>query len=432
MLDLLVIGAGLSGLTAALIAAEAGLRVRVVAKGLNALHWSPGTLDLLGYLPEQDDPRVDQPFTGLGHLPADHPLRRIAPDTIRAAYQRVQGWLAAASLPYVGGDADANLWLPSPAGAARPTYLAPAAQAAGRLDDATPFLVVGFEKLRDFYPRLIAENLIRQGQRARAATLPFSCVTIREDGNTLHLAQSLDDPAQVQVLGRALAKIVQPGERIALPAICGFARHPEVMAELAAMTGAPVAEIPTLPPSVPGVRLHHALVARLQRLGVRVEVNMTVIGFATHPGTQTIRGVQTATTARPLEHRAGAYLLATGGILGGGLNSDHQGRIWETAFNLPVAVPDRDQWFRPEFLDPRGHPVFAGGVAVDANWQPVDAARAPVYTNLWAAGSILAHADSIRTRSREGLALATGAAAVASLLAQQNPLPAVGEGVDHP
>jgi len=51
MLDLLVIGAGLAGLSAAIVVAEAGLRVRVVTKGLSALHWAAGTIDLLGYLP---------------------------------------------------------------------------------------------------------------------------------------------------------------------------------------------------------------------------------------------------------------------------------------------------------------------------------------------------------------------------------------------
>ena len=36
MLDLLVIGAGLAGLSAALNAAEAGFSVRVIAKGMGA------------------------------------------------------------------------------------------------------------------------------------------------------------------------------------------------------------------------------------------------------------------------------------------------------------------------------------------------------------------------------------------------------------
>ena len=53
MLDLIVIGAGLTGLMAAHTAAQAGLKVKVIAKGLGALHWSAGTVDVLGYYPDE-------------------------------------------------------------------------------------------------------------------------------------------------------------------------------------------------------------------------------------------------------------------------------------------------------------------------------------------------------------------------------------------
>jgi glycerol-3-phosphate dehydrogenase subunit B len=433
MLDLLVIGAGLTGLTAALAAAEAGLRVRVVGKGLNALHWAAGTIDLLGYLPAGDasgdlpgDLPVAAPLDALDQLPAAHPLRRLDAAAIHAAQQRIQSWLTEAGLPYVGGENGANLRLPSPAGALRPTWLAPVAQAVARLDDPSPLRVVGFDRLRDFYPHLIAENLTRQGHPACADVLPFTMLTPRHDANTVQLAQALDDPAQVATLGMALRARVQPGERVVLPAICGFARHPAVMAELQEIVGLPIAEIPTLPPSVAGIRLHRALVARLQTLGVRVELNMAVTGFHTQPSAhgrgRTLTAVETAASARPLQHRAATYLLATGGILGGGIGSEPAGRLWETVFDLPLHTPPTHaDWFRPHFLDPRGHPIFAGGVETNADWQPVDSTGAPLYTNLWAAGSILAHADPIRTRSREGLAVATALAATAAILAARSP-----------
>jgi glycerol-3-phosphate dehydrogenase subunit B len=113
-----------------------------------------------------------------------------------------------------------------------------------------------------------------------------------------------------------------------------------------------------------------------------------------------------------LRHYARAYLVTTGGLLGGGFNSDHNGRVWETVFNLPLATPaGRDAWFRPEFLDQAGHPIFTVGVQANDAWQPVDAQGEPLYANLWVAGNLLAGADTIRTRSHEGLALATGMAA---------------------
>ncbi len=416
MLDLLVIGAGLSGLTAALVAAQAGQTVRVVATGMGSLHWTPGTLDLLGYLP--DNTPVDAPLAAVDRLPAHHPLRQVGAPAVQAALADLTRRLHDAGLPYIGAEGDANLRLPSPVGAARPVYLAPAAQVAGRLDNPAPMLIVGFDRLRDFYPTLLADNLTRHGHTARSHSLPLALITARHDSNTVQLAQAMEAPAARAALGDALAAVIAPGERIGLPAILGLDHHAEVWADLQARVAAPIFEIPTLPPGVPGIRLHRALVRLLERHNVRVEANMTAISFGAEQGR--IAWVATAASARPLRHTAANFLLATGGVLGGGFNSDHTGRAWETVFDLPLTVPQqRAGWFDPLFLSPAGQPVFSGGVPVTPDFRPCDAGGAPVYANLWAAGNLLAHADGIRTRSREAIAVATATAAVQALLARQ-------------
>jgi glycerol-3-phosphate dehydrogenase subunit B len=415
MLDLLVIGAGLAGVTAAILAARAGLSVRVITTGMSALHWSPGSIDLLGYLP--NNTQVDFPFASLDQLDAAHPLRQVDAATMRQVLAELQAWLAAEGLDYTGHDAQANLWLPSAVGAKRPTWLAPTAQAAARLDDPAPLLIVGFDHFNDFFPGLIADNLRKQGHDARAHTLPLSLLTDRERViNTVYLAEELDDLARVDALAETLRPLVQPGERVVFPAMLGLARHNEVVAKLTQALGAPIAEIPTLPPSVPGLRLHRALTRTLERHGGRLESNMRATAFEAHG--QEITWIATSTSARPLRHRARAYLLATGGFLGGGFNSDHSGRAWETLFNLPLSGPnDRGQWFRPHFLDPAGQPIFQAGVVVNSAWQPTGAGGNTLYRNLWAAGNLLAHADTIRTRSHEGLAVASAAAAAQAIIA---------------
>lgn len=421
MLDLLVIGAGLAGLTAAIYAAQAGKSVRVITKGMNALHWAAGTIDLLGYLP--DDSPVQQPLAALNQLDALHPLRQVDPADARQTLRDLQTWLADEGLPYLGAEDEANLWLPSAVGAKRPTYLAPTVQATARLDDPASLLVVGIDHFNDFYPAVMAENLRRQGHDARSHTLPIDLITPRRKViNEVYLAEALeaDNLARVDAVAKALRDVVRPRDRVAFPAMLGVARHAEIVARLQSALDAPIAEIPTLPPSVPGLRLHHALARKLAKLGGRIESNMTAVDFGV--AGREITWVATETTARPLRHHARACLLATGGILGGGINSDHNGSVWETVFNLPLVQPkQRAGWFRPAFLDPKGHPIFQAGVQVNAAWQPVDAAGDVVYGNLWAAGNVLANADSIRTRSHEAMALLTGAAAAHVLLPQRQP-----------
>jgi len=239
-------------------------------------------------------------------------------------------------------------------------------------------------------------------------------ITSRRDVNTVHLAAELDQPARRAALAEALRAWVQPGERVGLPAVLGLEAHPAAWAELTAQVGAPVFEILTLPPSVPGVRLTNALRRRLVAMGVRVELNDEIIGFGVEAGR--VAWLETETSARPLRQRAGRFLLATGGILGGGIRTDPSGAVRETVLDLPVSAPEgRSAWLRPRFLDPAGQPIFRAGVPVNRELQPVDAGGAPVYANVWAAGALLAHADPIRERSLEGIALATAAAAVRRL-----------------
>ncbi len=412
MNDLLVIGAGLSGLMAAYTGAQAGQKVTVIAKGLGAIHWTPATVDLFGYAPNRTP--VARPLEFIDRLGDEHPAHPYAllgEKRVGAGVAAFQTLSAEIGLPYGGAATSGdNLLLPSPAGAARPTFLAPQAQANGDLSRPQPMLIVGFEGLRDFYPHLIAENLRAQGHAARSVLLPFALLTDRHDSNSVHQARGLEEPKRLAALAQALKKAVHPGERIGMPALLGLDHHTQVVADLQSQTGATLFEIPTLPPSVPGVRLFAALRRKLNEMGVSVFPNMAVIDFKATNGT--IDWVASETSGRPLRHRAAAYLLATGGILGGGFNSDHTGRVWETIFDLPLTVPqERSAWFDPQFLSPSGHPVFTGGVTVNREFQPISEGGQPVFANLWAAGNLLAANDAILQRSMEGIAITTGVAA---------------------
>jgi len=410
MNKVIVIGAGLAGLVAAYHAAKQGAHVEVVAKGWGAMHWSAGTIDVLGYYPDEKSPvqKMDDALDALTRAAPNHPYALLGQPTISDAFAQFTALTHEIGLPYEG-NANKNWWLPSPVGAMRPTLLAPRAQLAGDLGRKKPILIVGLRGMRDFYPELIAENLSKQGHAARAAFVPLDLITERRDSNTVQLASALDDATTRVILGKALRELAHPNERIALPAILGLNAHAQALNDLSTITDTEVFEIPTLPPSVPGIRLNTAWHRHLQKLGVRVDVNMKVTAF--HAENGCIQYVESETSGRPLKHRGDVFVLATGGILGAGINSDHTGRTWEVIFDLPLFAPaQRADWFRARFFDAQGHPVFCMGVRVNRDWQPVDEHGRRVYANLFAAGGILAHADTLRERSLEGVAIATGTA----------------------
>lgn len=201
--------------------------------------------------------------------------------------------------------------------------------------------------------------------------------------------------------------------RIGLPAVLGARAAHQVVGELAALAGVPVFEIPTLPPSVPGIRLYDILARAFQRAGGRLQIGSWVLRAETE-GRRVI-AIRTEAAAREARYVADAYLLATGGIAGGGLRTDHSGAIVETAFGLPVRAPaDRAGWFGPRFSG--GQPIHHAGIVTDAALRPLDRASAPLYDNVVVAGAALGGADLLRERSYEGVALATGWHAAATLL----------------
>lgn len=443
MMDLIVIGAGLSGLMAAYTAAQAGLRVQVIAKGLGSMHWAGGSIDVLGYLADKPQGAVKRPLQAIASLAQgepQHPYALIGVDCVKDAIDSFARLIHDAGLPYVGAGYDSlhapapldlnsvsngdNWLLISALGAERPCYLVPVSQAAGDLTHDAPIVIVSFEGVIDFFPFMVTDNLRRMGKQARRVMLPLDAVADDDDIQQVHMAQRMEEPRWRERLGKALRKVVQPGERIGMPAILGVDNHVAVWSEVQSLAGAPIFEIPGLPPSIPGIRLFKKLLDRLTTLGVRFDPGLDVYttgSVATTAGPRRVEWVGSATSStRPLKHYAQNYLLATGGLLGGGFDSNPRGDVWEVIFHLPLTTPQhRYQWFRPDFLDVLGQPVFKGGIAVTPTMQP----RAPgsndqvLYENLWTSGGCLASVDPVRQRSVEGIDLATGLAAARAILA---------------
>ena len=401
MRDTIVIGAGLAGLMGALVLAQAGRAPLLLAKGQGATHWTGGTIDVWG--------AADSPRAALADLIAhqpDHPYARAGVAGVVEALDQFRGLMEAAHYPYVGS-LDRNVLLPTAVGALRPAALLPATMAAGDARLGGPLLIAGFRELRDFFPPLAAANLSAQGITARGAYLKLPPISRKLDFNTRTFAQLFDDPAFRQDIGRQLRELKGDATRIGLPAVLGLRDPLGVVADLQRISGAQVFEIPTLPPSVPGMRLFAIFQDAIVQAGGRLQVGSEVVRAA-HADDR-LAAVYTEAAAREQEHRANAFLLATGGVAGGGIRTDHTGAVWETALDLPLQAPGgRGEWFAPRFLAEGGHPIYRAGVAVDQQLRPLDGAGRRVYQNVAVAGSALAGSDPVRERCYSGLALATG------------------------
>jgi glycerol-3-phosphate dehydrogenase subunit B len=409
--DVVVVGAGLAGLTAAVRLAESGARVLVVAKGVGATHLSGGTIDVLGYAPA----RVERPAEALGAFLAehpDHPYAHVGADGIDAAIAWFKERVADGSLaPYsYTGSAAENLLLPTAVGVPRPSAVVPETMAGGDLRGDGPVVAVGFHALKDFHPALLADTLARAGAaRARWVQLELAPEG-RVDANALAYARAFDDPAfRGQVVAQLAGRRLGAEERVAFPAVLGIADPHGAWTALEHALGRPVFEVPTLPPSVPGMRVFAILREALRRAGGTLLLNNVVVG-AEREGTR-VRALRTRVGLRDERRGADWVVLATGGFAAGGLALDSHWAASETALGLPVAgVPaPGEPRFSPDYLG--SHPLGRAGVAVGAELRPDG------WDNVVVAGATLAGAEPWKEKSGDGISLATGHRAAELVLA---------------
>ncbi len=414
--DTVVIGAGLAGLTTACQLARANQKVLLVASGAGALLLSSGCIDVLGFQPADSMQPVKNPLSKLNDFLAEHPAhayRFTGRENIEAGLEMFLQLVGYGSLDY-RGTATRNWLLPSTAGALHPTCLAPASMVNGELSQGGRMLIVGFSQFRDFYPALISENLNEQKLGVRSASLivdaPAPCADKR-NVTPIELARAFEMPEFRRQVVRAVKNKSKGYSRIGFPAVLGIEQHMEVMADLKEQLGKTVFEISTLPPSVPGRRLFDVLRRVFLQAKGRLIIGSNVVGGSILNGRATQIQIETASRLKTIQ--AENFILATGGIFGGGIQTDADGRIWEPIFGLPIiACSDRHNWFAQSLLSPEGQPVAGYGIHINQKLNPVNGSSTPVAENLYIAGANIAESYWIRGRTGNGVALATAAAIV--------------------
>ncbi len=407
--DAVVIGAGTAGLVAGARLAEGGARVCVLAKGIGSTHLAPGTIDVLGYAPD----RVASPSGAIEEFVsrhADHPYAVLGAEAVGEAVRwfqaRVEGG-PLAGYRYLG-DLDRNYLLPTAVGALRPSALVPETMAAGDAVALERVCVVGSRTLRDFHPALCAANLSRLGIQARSVEAEVEAD--RADQNALGLARRFDDPSWRAAFAGRLALKLQADERVGLPAVLGIRDPHGTWSELEHRLGRPVFEIPTLPPSVPGMRLYEILRVALRSAGGRLVLGAEVVSCERH-GSR-VASVTTRAAGHDAHYAAPWFVLAAGGFNSGAIELDSRWATHDRVFDLPLrGLPAPGE---PRFVGDylAEQPIARVGVAVDGEL------RAEGADNVLVAGAALPGAVPWREGSGEGIAIASGSHAAELVLSR--------------
>ena len=146
MRDVVVIGAGMAGLAAAIKAADAGLSVTLISKGVGGIQLGAGTVDILGYGP---DP-IERPLEALAAHVASrptHPYAHLGPERVGSAVAWLRDTVGPDALI---GDENRNVRIPTGVGALRPTCLIPPSMEAGIPRAGARYAIVGLARFKDF------------------------------------------------------------------------------------------------------------------------------------------------------------------------------------------------------------------------------------------------------------------------------------------
>jgi len=289
--DVIVVGGGISGLTAAAAAAHRNVKVALVAAG-------PGSF-------------VTRP----GWLKAQDVLQASAEPGLREAIEFFCELARLAGCPFAG-DISTARFLPSILGDFQSVSFAPFPLWNAEPRDGVTTAIAGVRGLSCFDENFMAQRLTEQ-----ARAIGFNCTYTarqicfsREMGipvTTLRIAQCFDRDADFRAeFMDALQKAASGYARILLPGMLGLESSSEQLAQFESELGCPVGEIPTLPPSIPGLRIFHRLERYLHDIGVELYRGFPVDAVLIREGLCT--GMTVASPGRELNLRCDCAVLATG------------------------------------------------------------------------------------------------------------------------
>ncbi len=384
--DAVIIGGGISGLMAAIALTRNQRRVAVVSKGDPVCRVSTGCIDILQ--------GTQAPLADIDRLPEHHPYHLVGTDGITKSMELFTLVMKEAGLSYVG-DPRENRYILSPAGNLRQTALVPEsmAYANGLINDTEPLHLITFKALKDFYSGYV--------------TIRYQHASVNEfdadEVSTLGIATKFNEPGfQDKFIAWVNGLNLPPG-KIALPAVVGT--KPGVFGEVARKLGRDIFEIPTLPPSIPGLRLFNALKNTLHNTGGDFYWGHAVKTVET--GGNSIEAVTLEGAGRPTRIEGKTFVLATGSFISGGLYARQEGVVEEGVFHLPAFAPaSRESWFGLNFFE-TGHEIEKSGIVVNTSFQPENGEL----RNLFVCGSILAFSEIMKYGCGHGMAIATGVAA---------------------
>ena len=411
--DTIIIGGGLAGLVCGIKLQKAGKKCAIVSAGQSAMHFSSGTFDLLGRLP--DGTAVESPLKSIPSLPSEHPYSILGIDRVKKYADEAVSFFGECGIK-VNGDASQNSWRVTPTGERKPAWLT--------LGDFTPLaskdekigskvLIVNILGYLDFNTKFLADSFEKQGTECRIAALKLDEMErLRKNPSEMratNIARVMDRDGIWEKAAQQIRTMLQDEDTVVLPAVFGL-KDGAVVEKLREAIGRKTVFVATMPPSVPGIRSQMSLKAEFEKAGGRFFLGDTAID-ATASENGDIINIGTV-NFDDIRLEADNFVLATGSFFSKGLIATPE-KVYEPVLGIDLLYNEgRDRWFDRNFWNRQDYISFGARIDSDLN----ACINGRKVGNVYAIGSLIGGCNALYEGCGGGVAILTALAAADRIL----------------
>ncbi|AKO45443.1 glycerol-3-phosphate dehydrogenase subunit GlpB [[Haemophilus] ducreyi] len=411
--DVVIIGGGLAGLTCGIALQKQGKQCAIINNGQAAIDFSSGSMDLLSCLPSGQKVHVFcEAFAELSQQAPEHPYCLLGQHQVVAKVQQFEQLMQ--ELGLVGSHKQHHLRV-TPLGGLRHTWLSPKSVPVIAENEHFPYrqiAILGIEGYHDFQPQILVDNL-KQNAAFSHCDFSIGYLNIPEldylrqnarEFRSVNIAQLLEHKLAFEDLVQEIKQAAGNAQAVFLPACFGLDDQ-GFFDSLKQATALVLFELPTLPPSLIGIRQHRTLRDQFEKLGgLLLNGDRTV--SAEFGGDRVARIFTTLHQEESIN--ADHFVLASGSFFSNGLVAEFE-RVKEPIFDLDIIGnkafinSERASWTDKRFA--AAQPYQSAGVAINHHCQVYK--NGNLIPNLYAIGNVLGGFLGIEQGCASGVSIVT-------------------------
>lgn len=411
--DTIIIGGGLSGLVCGIRLQKAGKKCAIISAGQSAMHFSSGTFDLLGRMP--DGTPVENPLEAIKKLDAGHPYSVIGVDKVATYAAEAPDFLGSCGIK-VNGSAETNSWRITPTGERKPAWLT--------LNDFTSLtsdsekigekaLIINILGYLDFNTKFLADSFEKQGTVCRISSIKLEEMErLRKNPSEMratNIARVMDRDGVWEKAAAQIKSMIKDEDVVIIPAVFGL-KNAETVDKLREAIGVKTIFVATMPPSVPGIRSQMSLKAEFEKAGGRFFLGDTVLE-ADFNDDGTVKSIATSNFG-DIRVYADNFVLASGSFFSKGLIATPD-KVYEPVFGIDLTFAEkRENWFDRNFWNKQNYISFGAKVSEKLNAYVSGTA----ISNLYAIGSLIGGSNALYEGCGGGVAIISALAAADDIL----------------